>query len=196
MYAMQYEIGLPADYDMAIIRERVATRGHLLDGFGGLGLKAYLVRDRASAGQAVNQYAPFYLWRSVDGMSRFLWGGGGFQGIVADFGRPVVRHWTGVAFAYGPERGVIPRAASRRTERLPADEDPAVAVALALGELDAGVPGTHSTALAIDPASWELVHFTLWAGAAEGPGVHYEVLHLSTSEELPTGGAWAVQGGW
>lgn len=189
MYAMQYEIGLPADYDMTIIRERVATRGHLLDGFGGLGLKAYLIRDGARA--PVKQYAPFYLWHSVDGMNRFLWGGSGFQGIVADFGRPAVRHWTGVAFAYGPERHVVPRAASRRTERLPADEDPAVAVARALDELDAGVPGTHSTALAVDPASWELVHFTLWAdAAAEGPGVHYEVLHLSTSEELPTGRWW------
>ena len=26
MHAMQYEITLPADYDMGIIRERVATR--------------------------------------------------------------------------------------------------------------------------------------------------------------------------
>ena len=31
MYAMQYEIPLPADYDMAIIRRRVASKGHLTD---------------------------------------------------------------------------------------------------------------------------------------------------------------------
>jgi Domain of unknown function (DUF4865) len=148
--------------------------------------KAYLICD----GAPVNQYSPFYLWRSLDGMNRFLWGGGGFQGIVADFGRPAVRHWTGVAFAYGPEHDVVPRAATRRTERLPADEDPAVAVERALADLDADVPGTHSTALAVDPASWELVHFTLWADAAEGPGIHYEVLHLSTPEELPSGRRW------
>ena len=30
MYAMQYEITLPADYDMGIIRHRVATKGDLL----------------------------------------------------------------------------------------------------------------------------------------------------------------------
>ncbi|MCW2914583.1 MAG: hypothetical protein JWN52_2651 [Actinomycetia bacterium] len=37
MHAMQYEITLPADYDMKIIRHRVATKGHLLDAFPGLG---------------------------------------------------------------------------------------------------------------------------------------------------------------
>ena len=35
MHAMQYEITLPADYDMEIIRKRVATKGHLLDDFPG-----------------------------------------------------------------------------------------------------------------------------------------------------------------
>lgn len=46
MHAMQYEITLPADYDMDVIRHRVATRGHLLDDFPGLGIKAYLMRER------------------------------------------------------------------------------------------------------------------------------------------------------
>lgn len=46
MHAMQYEITLPSDYDMGIIRDRVATRGHLLDTFPGLGVKAYLMRER------------------------------------------------------------------------------------------------------------------------------------------------------
>jgi hypothetical protein len=61
MHAMQYEITLPADYDMEIIRERVATRGAALDDFAGLGLKAYLIRERGVDGSPVNQYAPFYL---------------------------------------------------------------------------------------------------------------------------------------
>jgi hypothetical protein len=34
---MQYSIPLPADYDIAIIKERVATRGHALDAYPGLG---------------------------------------------------------------------------------------------------------------------------------------------------------------
>ncbi len=37
MYAMQYEITLPADYDMGIIRARVATGGNALDDLPGLG---------------------------------------------------------------------------------------------------------------------------------------------------------------
>ena len=74
MYAMQYEITLPSDYDMNIIRHRVATKGHLLDMFPGLGLKAYLIRECGVDGSLVNQYAPFYLWASIAGMNRFLWG--------------------------------------------------------------------------------------------------------------------------
>ncbi|MEU4106665.1 DUF4865 family protein, partial [Streptomyces tanashiensis] len=122
MHAMQYEITLPADYDMEIIRERVATRGHLLDAFPGLGLKAYLVRER-EAGSPVNQYAPFYLWAAPEGMNAFLWGPG-FQGIVNDFGRPVVQHWTGLAYEEGPAAASAPGTATRtawRTRRACAD---------------------------------------------------------------------------
>lgn len=189
MDAMQYEINLPADYDMTIIRERVASRGHLLDGFPGLGLKAYLIRE----GAPVNQYAPFYLWVSPTGMNRFLWGGAGFQGIVTDFGRPAVRHWTGAAFEYGPARAEVPRFATRHTERLGPDEDPAAAVERSLTTARYDVPGMHSTALAVDSSTWELVRFTLWTrvGApASWPGIRYEVPHLSLSEQLRTGRQW------
>ncbi|KAA2262016.1 DUF4865 family protein [Solihabitans fulvus] len=195
MYAMQYEITLPADYDMGIIRNRVATRGHLLDDFAGLGLKAYLMRERGVDGSPVNQYAPFYLWHAVDGMNRFLWGGGGFQGIVADFGRPSVLNWTGVALERGPANATVPRAASRHTEPLPAGADPVGAVERALAELaDHAVgAGVHSAALAINPQHWELTRFTLWEN--ESPATEekrYQVLHLSTPQlaDLPAGRAW------
>ena len=100
MHALQYELTLPADYDMGIVRDRVARRGHLLDAWQGLGVKAYLVRERGVHGSPVNQYAPFYLWNTVEGMNAFLWGGG-FQGIADDFGRPPVRQWTGLAYEEG-----------------------------------------------------------------------------------------------
>lgn len=106
MHAMQYEITLPADYDMGIIRERVATRGHLLDDFPGLGLKAYLIRERGAA-SPVNQYAPLYLWSAPEGMNAFL-RGPGFQGIVDDFGRPDVQHWTGLLHQEGAASGRSP----------------------------------------------------------------------------------------
>ncbi|OXM73614.1 MULTISPECIES: DUF4865 family protein [Amycolatopsis] len=176
MYATQYEISLPADYDMGIIRKRVADRGHALDDRAGLGLKAYLVRE------SPNQYAPFYLWRDTGRMAEFLAGGGGFHNIVRDFGRPVVRHWTGLAFERGPVFDAVPRRASRLITPIP-DGDPASAVeeALAGASVIARESGVHSVALALDPHHWQLARFIL--GEDDGEATErYEVLHLSVPE--------------
>jgi hypothetical protein len=211
MHAMQYRITLPADYDMGIIRRRVGSRGRLLDDFPGLGLKAYLVSERATGGASeagpggtsrpkvgggppVNQYAPFYLWTTPQGMNSFLWGPG-FQGIVDDFGRPEVEHWTGLAFEHGPATGVTPRAAARRTLAIPPGEKPAAVVDRALGAVraDAATPGVHSAAVAVDPRRWELLHFTLWEHTAPAEaGDRYQVLHLSAPEldTIATGRHW------
>lgn len=70
MIAAQYEITLPTDYDMGIIRRRVAERGSALDDRAGLGLKAYLVRDVAD-GAPVNAYAPFYRWNDPAALAAF-----------------------------------------------------------------------------------------------------------------------------
>lgn len=190
MYATQYEITLPADYDMKIIRRRVADKGPLLDALPGLGLKAYLIRERDVDGSPVNQYAPFYLWTDLAAAGRFLWGGGGFGGIVADFGRPAVRTWTGVAALPGPSRGGTPAAAVRHTRFLHPHSDPAGEVDRALADLRrrAAGPGVHTAALAVDPASWELVEFTLYERPdPAAAGIRYEVLHLSRPhlDELP-----------
>lgn len=194
MHAMQYAITLPADYDMQIIRHRVKSRGHLLDDFAGLGLKAYGIRERGVEGSPVNQYAPFYLWADPEAMNRFLLGDG-FRGVVRDFGRPVVQHWQGLFHRPGPAAGVLPRAFTRRTETLAEDADPATALAHAVAghEQLATTDGVHSTALAFDPRLWELVHFTLWTQAAsESAGDRYQVLHLSApgTGALGTGRQW------
>ncbi|MGW0557377.1 DUF4865 family protein [Streptomyces sp. NPDC002926] len=193
MHVMQYEITLPTDYDMEIIRKRVATKGHLLDGFPGLGLKAYLMRERAD-GSPVNQYAPLYLWATPEGMNSFL-RGPGFQGIVNDFGRPVVQHWTGLAYEEGPAAAAVPRSATRRRIRIPEDEPPAFAVekALAAHRQLAHANGVVAAAVAIDPRHWELLHFALWAQDAPGAsGDLFQVLHLSAPHraELPRGQQW------
>jgi hypothetical protein len=183
MHAMHYEITLPADYDMAIVRRRVATRGATTDDFPGLGLKAYGIRERGVGGSLVNQYAPFYLWASLDGMNRFLWGGG-FDAIPRDFGRPIVQQWTGLAFERGPAGDATPRATTKATERIPADADAKAAIAAGIARLaeQAGAPGVHSTALAIDTRAWELVRFTLWASRMDASDAEmtYEILHLSS----------------
>ncbi|KUL38154.1 hypothetical protein ADL22_18740 [Streptomyces sp. NRRL F-4489] len=183
MHAMQYTITLPADYDMEIIRHRVRTKGHLLDGYEGLGLKAYGIRERGTDGSPVNQYAPFYLWADEDAMDRFLTGDG-FRGLVRDFGRPAVANWRVLHHRSGPAADRPPRAFTRRTVAVPADADLASALADARAAHDelAATEGVHATALGLDPRRWELLHFTLWGGADEVPPGEgaFQILHLST----------------
>ncbi|WP_371484335.1 DUF4865 family protein [Kitasatospora sp. NBC_00315] len=206
MQAMEYEITLPADYDMEIIRNRIATRGHLMDAYPGLGLKAYLVRERGDGvhlpqgtpapedggGAAVNLYAPFYLWRTAEGMNSFLWGPG-FRGIIADFGRPQVKQWVGAGLRRGRSGEALPTAATRHTERIPEGVDPGEAVERALAALPDG-DTLHSAAVAVDPSRWEILHTALWHGPApaDAPGARYQVLHLSCPEidALPAGRHW------
>ncbi|TDD73915.1 DUF4865 family protein [Actinomadura darangshiensis] len=202
MYAKQYEITLPADYDMGIIRKRVADYGHILDDRAGLALKAYLIRERGVNGSPVNQYAPFYLWNDTAAMGEFLFGGGGFQGIIRDFGRPTVRHWTSVATEPGPARAMPPRTASRRLTTIPSGADPKgmATAAYIQHEIDtlretARHADVHTAALAVDPHHWQLMRFILWQEAVpetEDATERYEVLHLSQShlEVVPKGRQW------
>jgi hypothetical protein len=192
---MQYEITLPADYDMGIIRDRIATRGSRTDDFPGLGVKAYLVRERGLDGSPVNQYAPFYLWATPAGMSRFLFGGP-FDGICNDFGRPLVQTWQMLGVHEG-EAGALPAVAATRLTRAvePGRELPdLVEEAVKESALLASEPGVSCTAVGIDVSSWQLVHLTLWAQPApvDVAGDRYAVLHVSDPHrhELPRGRAW------
>lgn len=194
MHAMQYELTLPADYDMDVIRDRVARKGHLLDDWEGLGLKAYLMRERGSDGSPVNQYAPFYLWNTVEGMNAFLWGGA-FQGISNDFGRPSVRQWTGVAYEEGGAAGSPPRLAVRHRQPVPDGMELSAVMEDAVRETArmAGESGAVLAAAAVDTGRWELVHFSLWVhDAPKAEGDVFQVLHLSApgQDRLPRGRRW------
>ena len=195
MQAMQYEITLPADYDMAIVRQRVATKGAMTDDFEGLGLKAYGIRERGVDGSPVNQYAPFSCaFARRPAGQKALWGAG-FAGLSRDFGRPVVRQWTGLAFERGPASDAVPGFATRRIEPIAADSDATELIEAALVETRERARATtvHSTALAIDTRAWELVRFTLGAGPIpDDAGTAYEVLHLSSPrfDDLKVGRQW------
>jgi uncharacterized protein DUF4865 len=173
MQLMQYEISLPADYDMGIIRRRVEKAAPMLDDFAGLALKAYVIRK--------GQYSPFYLWHDVEAMNRFLWFGGGFGRILESFGRPTVQHWLGLVSEPGPAHDKQPQGASKKVETLSPDADPmaAVAAAIAAAAERAKLTGVHTVAAGIDPRTWQLVQFTLWEGPARDDEQRYEVLHLS-----------------
>ncbi|MFI8949549.1 DUF4865 family protein [Streptomyces sp. NPDC053750] len=194
MHAMQYTFTLPADYPMDVIRQRVARTGHLLDDWPGLGLKAYLIRERGKDGSPVNQYAPFYLWHTVEGMNSFLWGGA-FQRPTDDFGRPAVRQWTGLAYEEGGAASPARAAVLRRRpvpEGLPLSEVAAGAVR-ETGRLAAG-GGALLAAAVVDTGRWELVHFSLHADDAPDvvEGEVFQVLHLSEPGRglLPGGRQW------
>ena len=178
---MQYSVVLPAAFDMAVIRRRVAERGRLMDDFPGLGFKAYGIRERGVDGSPVNAYAPLYVWHTIAGMNAFLWGDG-FAGIRRDFGRPEVLQWPVAGLAAGPAREEVPSVATRSTTPLGVDDDPRAAVEAAVSRmtLRATIPAAHTVVVGMDARRWELVELGLWAQAAPpGTGERFEVLHLS-----------------
>lgn len=85
MIAMQYKISLPDDYDMRIIQKRVQDNGNKTDGFQDLLFKAYLISEKGTFGNKKNEYAPLYLWKSNQGMNKFIFDGF-YYNILNSFG--------------------------------------------------------------------------------------------------------------
>jgi len=180
MIAMQYSFVLPADYDMAIVRERIAVKGKLLDDLPGLVFKAYLHAERGEA--AENLYAPFYLWQDAEAMHDFLTGPG-FAGVTQAFGWPSVRTWTPWHASVGDEvlqarhasRSVAAIAPYSDLAALRQREEQWAQQALARGAL-AVVAGFEGT-------TWSVVRLALWREAPEGapaPGEQrYRIGHVS-----------------
>lgn len=153
-----------------------------------------LLRERGVHGSPVNQYAPFYLWNTMEGMNTFLWGGA-FQGLSNDFGRPAVQQWTGLAYEEGAASGSPARFAVRRRRPVPDEVLLSKFMAEAVGEVErlAQEDGAVLAAAAVDARRWELTHFSLWEhDAPEADGDVFEVLHMSAPGrgELPRGRQW------
>jgi hypothetical protein len=184
MITMQYRIVLPADYDMDIIRQRVAERGHLTDRFPHLAFKAYLIADRSTTHGhgGENLYAPFYLWHNTQGMNEFL-GGAGFAAVVDSFGRPVVQTWSvwradaaaDLSSATYATRELAPIPAHATLGELRDAEQARLQT-----DLDQGALAAVS---AYDPAHWNVVRFRLWRDAVKQPDGDnvdlYQVAHIS-----------------
>lgn len=84
MIGMQYKITLPDDYDMERIIARVRDNGHKTDNFDGLLFKFYLIKEK-KAGNIENMYAPLYVWKTSEGMNKFLFEGY-YDNILSSFG--------------------------------------------------------------------------------------------------------------
>ncbi|UYM03951.1 DUF4865 family protein [Solicola gregarius] len=159
---MRYPIDLPTDYDMGIVRRRVSSNGRLLDDRAGLSCKAYCIREAGVHGSQHNQYAPFYVWHDAQAASEFLWRGGGFDGIVRDFGRPTVGTWLPAAFAAGDTAASAVTAARIRTQPIPRTAD-LIEVATHLdSHVDKVIAGgdVHLACAGIDPQRWETIEFS------------------------------------
>lgn len=184
MLAMQYSFTLPADYDMGIIRRRIADKGHLLDDFPGLAFKAYLSAERQSVElpSRDNLYAPFYVWNDNQGMNAFL-EGPGFTGLTQSFGWPSVRTWSvwqaetaaDLTAAICAVREIVTLSPYSDLDERRRTETQASHDAMAAGALAA--------VSAFEPTDWTLVRFRLWPGqpaiqTGDG-GQLYRVGHVS-----------------
>lgn len=184
MIAMQYSIALPADYDMARIRRRIADKGPLLDTLPGLRFKAYLVADRGDPllpGRQ-NLYAPFYLWRDAAAMHAFL-AGPAFAALCEAFGRPAVQSWMiGTAWT----------SAALRTTRYATRELEAASPAFGDDPDDAHTPDDRvlATVSGYEPQGWTRLRFRLWRGLppADDGAQRYAVHHLSAPGVIDAAG--------
>jgi hypothetical protein len=183
MIAMQYSFPLPADYDMAIIRRRIAEKGPMTDRFPNLLFKAYLVADKGTSRTAENLYAPFYVWQDSTGLNDFVCGDG-FAGVSQAFGWPSVKMWS--VWQAEVARGVAQaKFATRETVAIPAH---AALAELRRRESEAAVAdvardGALASVVGFEPTTWTHVRFRLWREPREvdaGDGVvAYEVGHMS-----------------
>lgn len=182
MYAMQYAIPLPTDYDMEIIRERVHRGGPFFDGFQGLGFKAFLMREKA-AGAPHNEYAPFYVWNDIDGMRTFLWGEPGYSAIVRDFGRHPIQDWTIVGVTAGTLALDAARSFTIRSLTLPDGATPSHVLGGMTDEfLGSATTTTVRRVAAVDVTTWTVILAELSGDPVsyDGDATAYEVLHVSS----------------
>ena len=184
MYAMQYQITLPTDYDMQIIRDRVTQTGHLMDGYHGLEFKAYLIQEKTK-GAPQNAYAPFYVWRDIDGMRQFCWGEPGYSAIVRDFGRHPIQDWTVQQVVAGPANCSEARSLTVKTVPLPTNTAPSHCTGDITAEfLATATDSTVARVPAIDVTTWTAILVELSTHVADQSPTDvtaYEVLHVSAA---------------
>lgn len=162
MIAMQYSFTFPTDYDMEIIQQRIANKGHLTDKFPELAFKAYLYALAEQQSQHENQYAPFYLWHNNEGVNQFL-SSAGFKGLVDSFGWPSVKIWSVLYSQLSPQL----HQAVYATEEIAVISPYTNLDTLAKNETELAQrimteSGASGCVIAFEPTTWTLVKFYLW----------------------------------
>ena len=183
MIAMQYNIVLPSDYDMEIIKKRTRDNGYKTDGFLDLKMKAYLIAEKGKHNNYENQYAPFYLWEKEDGMNKFLLGGY-FNNILNSFGWTQVHNW--IVLYEQVVKTTKPQYVSMQTIHLSAFSDFTAICDNEKENFTSWITSAATTAYitAYNPFTWELCRFHMTADLealqkiAKG-NLIYDVHHVS-----------------
>jgi hypothetical protein len=183
MLAMQYTFTLPDDYDMNLIRERVAQKSDHFDRLEGLYEKAFLISEKGVADACENTYAPFYLWNHSYAMNDFLVSDS-FKAVTEAFGRPSVKSWLPLYFSSGKAKFRHPVFATQEILDISADAN--------LNELRrleyklhrqwAEHPQNQSSFIGLNADTWQIVRFALWTKPQENLSNDvrtFEVVHLS-----------------
>jgi hypothetical protein len=183
MFAMQYSHRLPADYDLDIIRRRVAQRGPLWNDTQGLIFKLFSLQQRDQHGATGNVYASIYLWFDSDAAVRFLMDDR-FQAVTDSFGRPQIETWLPLDARNGSARQAL---SIYRDERPIDAEVDRAALYVDETELNRSIAARADTVAvwaALDLANWRLIRFTISSAPPDATrgGSVYDVMHMAQPE--------------
>jgi hypothetical protein len=192
MIIAHYAHRLPADYDIAIIRQRAKLRGPLWDAVPGLHFKGFLLRERGRLGAIANEYSSLYLWQQ-DEAFRDAMVGGRYKTVTDSFGRAAIE--TRFALDARKGRGREARFAYKEQQDIPLDADLSAAFAaeIARNREIASEPGVVAAAVGLDPESWKFTRILVSENepGRGQPATAYEILHLARPllETLPLSSA-------
>lgn len=180
MFIKQYRHRLPADYDMSIIRSRVAKGGPVFDDRPDLAFKSFSIEEAGQKGAAGNAYSSLYLWFEIDAVVDFLWYQG-FQNVFDTFGRPTVETWLAIDAAKGRS--------DHATMLYREDDDMAPSQSLAdlraseteRNRQNAARPGTVASVVGIELSTWRIARFTLTESSTQDHAgqMAYQVAYLA-----------------
>jgi uncharacterized protein DUF4865 len=188
MITAYYAHRLPADYDVAIIRERARQRGALWNEVSELCFKAFLLRERGRFGAAASSYSSLYLWRQDEAFRDFLVSGR-YKTVTDSFGRADIQ--TGFALDARRGSGRLARFAYKEELCIAIDADLTAAFAAEIerNRTIAEQPGSVAAVVSIDAQNWTVTRILLSENEPEGQkaGVAYQILHLARPllETLP-----------
>ena len=173
MIAMQYKISLPDNYDMNVIRQRVADNGHRTDGFQDLIFKAYLISEKRDSSKSCNEYSPLYIWQNNDGMNKFIFDGY-YDNILSSFGWQKINIGIPITCCLGKDFNLSKFALEIEHEITPMKQMKAINFSLEKDDCTSKV-------LIYNPDKWKYVEYYFYKEMPieKTVGKIYKILHLS-----------------